>query len=152
MCVVIVVDAGRSRCTNLGRDSYIHDHCLGYRHNYLLFYQLPNSNLFTHRIVFSREKPLLKSTVPWVYFLSYCFLIYYSKNPKIPFCAFSLFILFCVSVPSIYPISYNFIYLNTEEGLTTPLTRWVASICSLCAGTTYRVLFGSPTGLITLVS
>jgi hypothetical protein len=61
---VIVVDAGRSRSANLGRDAYIHDHCLGYRHNYLLFYQLPNSNLFTHRMLFSREMPLVKSTAP----------------------------------------------------------------------------------------
>ena len=64
MCGVIVVDAGRSRSTNLGRDAYIHDHCLGYRHDYSLFYQLPNSNLFTHRMLFSREKPLVKSTAP----------------------------------------------------------------------------------------
>ena len=62
MCGVIVVDVGRSRSTNLRRDAYIHDHCLGYRHNYLLFYQLPNSNLFTHRMLVSWEKPLLKST------------------------------------------------------------------------------------------
>jgi hypothetical protein len=62
MCGVIVVDAGRSQSTNLGRDAYIHDHCLGYRHNYLLFYQLPNSNLLTHSMLFSREKPLVKST------------------------------------------------------------------------------------------
>ena len=56
MCGVIVVDAGRSRSTNFGRDAYIHDHGLGYRHNYFLFYQLPNSNLFTHRLLsFSRE-------------------------------------------------------------------------------------------------
>ena len=45
---VIVVDAGRSRSTCLGCDAYIHDHCLEYRHNYVLFYQLPKSNLFTH--------------------------------------------------------------------------------------------------------
>ena len=64
MCGVIVVDAGWSRSTNLGRDAYIHDHCLGYRHNYLLFYQFPNSNLFTHRMLFSREKPLVKSMAP----------------------------------------------------------------------------------------
>ena len=56
MCGVIVVDAESFRSTNLGRDAYIHDHCLGYHHNYLLFYQLPNSNLFTHRMLFSREK------------------------------------------------------------------------------------------------
>ena len=46
MCGLIVVDAGRSRSTNLERDAYIHDHCLGYRHNYLLFYQLPWILLF----------------------------------------------------------------------------------------------------------
>ena len=64
MCGVILVDAGRSRSTNLGRDAYIHDHCLGYRHNYLLFCQLPNSNLFTHHMLFCSEKPLVKTTAP----------------------------------------------------------------------------------------
>ena len=53
MCGVIVVDAESFRSTCLGRDAYIHDHCLGYRHDYLLFYQLPNSNLSTHRMLFS---------------------------------------------------------------------------------------------------
>jgi hypothetical protein len=67
MCGVIVVDAGRSRSTNLGRDAYIHDHCLGYHHDYLLFYQLPNSNLSTHRMLFSREKPLVKPMAPGSY-------------------------------------------------------------------------------------
>ena len=56
---VIVVDAGMSRSTNLGRDAYIHDHCLRYHHNYL-----PNSNLFTHRMLFSREMPLVKTMAP----------------------------------------------------------------------------------------
>ena len=53
---------------------------------------------------------------------------------------------------SIYPIYYNFTYLFTRQGLTTPLLRRVASICSLCAGAVYMVLRGSPTGSITLVS
>ena len=64
MCGVIVVDGGRSRSTCLGHDAYIHDHCLGYRYDYLLFYQLPYSNLSTHRMLFSREKPLVKSMAP----------------------------------------------------------------------------------------
>ena len=76
MCAVIVVDAGRSRSTCLGRDAYIHDHCLGYRLNYLLFYQLPNSNLFTHRVLYSWEKPLVKPTAPGSTFPTYCFPIY----------------------------------------------------------------------------
>ena len=40
----------------------------------------------------------------------------------------------------------------TQKGLTTPLTRRVASGCYLCAGVVYVVLRGSPTGSITLVS
>ena len=48
-----------------------------YRYNYLLFYQLPNSNLFTHRMLFSREKPLVKSTAPGSNFYHICFLIYF---------------------------------------------------------------------------
>ena len=48
MCGVIVVDTGRSWSTCLGRDAYIHDHCHGYRHDYLLFYQLLDNNLLTH--------------------------------------------------------------------------------------------------------
>ena len=31
---VIVVDAGMTQSTCLGRDAYILDHCLEYRHNY----------------------------------------------------------------------------------------------------------------------
>ena len=74
------------------------------------------------------------------------------KNPKIPCCNFYLLILSRVPARSIYPIYYNFTYLFTREGLTTPLLRRVASICSLCAGAVYMVLRGSPTGLIILVS
>jgi hypothetical protein len=82
MCGVIVVDAGRSRSTNLGRDAYIHDHCLGYRHNYLVFYQLPNSNLFTHRMLFSPEKPLVKSTARRSIFYHIVFRSIIPKNQK----------------------------------------------------------------------
>ena len=114
MCGVIVVDAGRSRPTNLGRDAYIHGHCLGYRHNYLLLYQFPNRNLFTHRMLFSREKPLVKTIAPRVYLLSY-------KILKIHTCNFILYILFCSLVRSICQILYNLILLVTVEGLTTPL-------------------------------
>ena len=36
----------------------------------------------------------------------------------------------------------------TRKGLTTPLTRRVASGCYLCAGAVYILLLGSPTGSI----
>ena len=64
MCGVIVVHAGTSRSSCHGRDAYIHDHCLRYRHNYALFYQLLNSNLSTRRMLYSREKPLVKPIAP----------------------------------------------------------------------------------------
>ena len=63
MCGVIVVDAGRSRSTNIGRD--------GYRHEYLKFYQLPNSNLFTHRLLFFSREATSETYGPRVFFLIY---------------------------------------------------------------------------------
>ena len=80
------------------------------------------------------------------------FQIYYSKNPKNTLLQF--FVIYFIS-------RFIEIYLShllqtnlsfTREGLRTPLTRQVASICSLCAGIIYIVLLGSPTGSITLVS
>jgi len=64
MCGVIVVDAESFGSTCHGRDAFIHDHCLGYLHNYALFYQLLNSNLFTHCMLSLREKPLVKPMAP----------------------------------------------------------------------------------------
>ena len=99
MCGVIVVDAESFRSTCLGRDAYIHDHRLGYHHNYLLFCQLPNSNLFTHRVLCSREKPLVKTMAPSLsksyikiqkyifpvilfYFILFCVFIYLFINSR----------------------------------------------------------------------
>jgi hypothetical protein len=61
---------------------------------------------------------------------------------------FLLLILFHVLLRAIYPIYHKSIYIFTVEGLTTPLTRRVASICSLCVGTVYIALLGYPIGLI----
>ena len=71
MCGVIVVDACRSQSTCLVRDAYIYDHCLGYHHDYSVFYQLPNCNLFTHCMLFSREKPLVNTMAPGSTFIIY---------------------------------------------------------------------------------
>ena len=134
----------------------------GYRHDYSKLYQLPNSNLFTHHCYFSRENPLVISTAPGslLYYIClhdiYLFaFIFRSINPKIQkYLAAIYYYLFLSRVParSIYPIYYNFTYLFTREGLTTPHLRQVASICSLCAEAIYVVLRGSPTGSITLIS
>ena len=90
MCGVIVVDAGRSRSTCYGRDAY----------NYALFYQLLDSNLFTHRNTYAILREATSETYgPRVYlyhinhlllsyFLCYLLCLYftlhiYHKNTKI---------------------------------------------------------------------
>ena len=76
MCGVIVVDAGRSQSTNLGRDAYIMI-IAWIRYDYLKFYQLPNSNCFPTVYYFSREKPLVKPTAPGSLFIIFSFAIYF---------------------------------------------------------------------------
>ena len=100
MCGVIVVDAESFQSTNLGRDAYMFDHCLGYRHNYLLFYQLLGHNLSTHRMLFSREKPLVKTMASGSIFYHILKLKYLAT--------FLLFSLFCIlSDLSIKTIQFN---------------------------------------------
>ena len=67
---------------------------------YLFFYRLPNSNLFTHLMLFSREKPLVKSTAPGSIFYNVVFrsIIPKTKNTLLQFL---LPLLFCVLVQSI---------------------------------------------------
>ena len=138
MCGVIVVDACRSRSTCCGRDAYIHDHCLGYHHNYLI-YQLPNSNLLTRPVLFSREKPLVKSTAPGSIFYHICFSIYllpyfqiyYSKNPKIPCCTSYLLILFHVLFRSIYvQINLSFYHGGIDNPSYASGCKYLFFVCT----------------------
>jgi hypothetical protein len=121
MCGVIVVDAGRSWSTNLGRDAYIHDYFLGYRHNYFLFYQLPNSNLFTHRMLFSWEKPLVNTTAPGSTFIIRSILFSYTKNTKNICCIFYLLFYY-----------QSIIYLFNL--VTWPPRDWQPLVCVGCEG------------------
>jgi hypothetical protein len=74
------------------------------------------------------------------------------KNTLLHFfitCFISRFIeIYLSNLHKFYPVNLIISGTVTQKGLTTPLTRRVASICSLCAGTVYIVLLGSPTGLI----
>ena len=94
MCGVIVVDAGKSRSTCHGRD-LIYMIMPRYSHNYSFFYQLLDSNLFTHRNTYAILREATSETYgPGVYLhhidlpiLSYfhCFyftLHLYHKNTK----------------------------------------------------------------------
>ena len=140
MCGVIVVDAGRSRSTC--RDAYIHDHCLRYHYYYSLLYQLANNNLFTHCMLSSREKPLMKSMAPG---LSKSYIKIQKYIASLLFT--SLYLCFYLSI---YHYDISSLQL-TAEGLTTPCLRWVQVFVNLCVGIANEVLRGSPTRLIVLV-
>ena len=125
----------------------MYDHCIGYRHNYLLFYQLLNSNLFTHGMLFSLEKPLVKTMAPGSTF------IVYQKILKIPSFNFTLFILFCIFVRSIYlSITIKFNLTINHQGIDNPLFALGARICYFVCNFVNELLSDSRTGLITLVS
>ena len=129
MCGLIVVDADRSRSTCLGCDAYIHDHCLRYRHNYALFYQLLNSNLLTHRMLPFKREASSENYGPRVYILSYYFQIYKIKNTKIPCCNLFTFILFSTFTYVVYLSLLDLILASNCEGIDNPFIALGASIC-----------------------
>ena len=110
---------------------------------------------------FSREKPLVKPTAlgslshifAFAVYFSFAF-IFRSIKPKIQKYLAALYLIW----RSVYQyLQHSHVRLPisgtvTRKGLTTPLTRWVTSICYLCVVAVNVVLCGSPTGSITLVS
>ena len=129
------------------------------------FYQLPNSNLFTHHMLFFSREATNEIYGPRVFSLSYfpsrsIFIRFYFRPifPKTQiylaalYFILRLFAIYLSNLSYFYPVNLTISGTVTRKGLTTPLTRRVASICSLCAGTIYVVLRDSPTGSITLVS
>ena len=110
---------------------------------------------------FSREKPLVKPTAPGSSFSYICLcdlflfaFIFKSINWKTQKYFAALYFICDLFIQSITTFSHQHAISGAvpRKGLTTPLTRRVSSICSLCAGAVYVVLRGSPTGSITLAS
>ena len=110
---------------------------------------------------FSREKPLVKPTAPGSSFsyicLRYTFPLHFysdllNQKYKNTLLHFILFAIYFFNLLQFSPVSVPISGVVSRKGLTTPLTRRVASGCYLCAGAVYVVLLGSPTGSITLVS
>ena len=93
-----------------------------YSHNYALFYQLLDSNLFTHRNTYAILREATSETYgPRVYLLSYKFLIYFYLH-------LLLSNLYHKNTENIYLILLSLsISLSqvTVKGLTTPLSRWL---------------------------
>ena len=91
-----------------------------YSHNYALFYQLLNSNLFTYRNTYAILREATSETYgPRVYFPSYKFPIYFILQ--------SLLSIYIIKIPKklssyLYQISLLQVVV---KGLTTPLSRWL---------------------------
>ena len=103
----------------------------------------------------------MKSTAPGLFFNIFAFAIYFplllfsdllNQKYKNTLLHFILFAIYLSNLLQHYPVSVPISGAVARKGLTTPLTRRVASICYLCAGAAHVVLRGSPTGSITLVS
>ena len=101
-----------------------------YSHNYAQFYQLLNSNLFTHHNTYAILREATSETyVPRVYLLSYKFAIY-----------FYLHLYFSASISqntkNIFILSYYLYQITPSQvavkGLTTPLSRWLRVAIVLC--------------------
>ena len=133
----------------------------GYRHDYSKFYQLPNCNSFTHRLLFFSREATSEIYGPRVssllylplrsIFICYCFQMYISKTQKYLAVVYFNLILFEIYLSNLSYFSPVYLPVSgavARKGLTTPLIRRVASICYLCAGAVHVVLRGSPTGSI----
>ena len=117
--------------------------------------------MFSHRLLFFSREATSETYGPRVsfHYISLCDLfslafIFRSIKPKIQKYLAAIYLFRDLFILSTTIISSYLAYLRrcTRKGLTTPLTRRVASICYLCAGVVYVVLLGSPTGSIPLVS
>ena len=94
-----------------------------YSHNYALFYQLLDSNLFTHRNTYAILREATSETYgPWVYLLSYKFPIYF-------YFAIFTFNLYHKNTKNII-LSYlsDLTLVSDREGIDNPFIALVARI------------------------
>ena len=102
-----------------------------YSHNYALFYQLLDSNLFTHRNTYAILREATSETYgPRVYFPSYKFSIYFILQSL-------LFNLYHKNTKNIYLIILSLSDLTFAsfcEGIENPFTALVARFLFVCVG------------------
>ena len=96
-----------------------------YSHNYALFYQLLDSNLFTHRrILLSWEKPLVKPMAPGSIVI---ILLYFNFCCR---CLFALFT-FCSYTKNTKNIILSYLsdltFVSDRKGIDNPLSHWLWS-------------------------
>ena len=100
-----------------------------YSHNYALFYQLLDSNFFTHRNTYAILREATSETNgPRVYSPSYKFPIYFILQSLLSICI--------IKIPKIFSLSYYLYQISLSQvavkGLTTPLLRWLRVLVCLC--------------------
>ena len=104
-----------------------------YSHNYLLFYQLLDNNLFTHRNTYAILREASSETYgPRVYFPSYKFPIYFILQ--------SLISIYVIKIPKIFILlllsSLSDLTLASGcEGIDNPFIALVARFLFVCVGT-----------------
>ena len=95
-----------------------------YSHNYALFYQLLDSNLFTHRNTYAILREATSETYgPRVYFPSYKFPIYF------------YFAIFIIKIPKILSSLSDLTFASGREGIDNPFFALVARFLFVCVGT-----------------
>ena len=103
-----------------------------YSHNYALFYQLLDSNLFTHRNIYAILREATSETYgPQVYFPSYKFSIYFILQSL-------LSNLHHKNTKNIYLILLSLsdlTFTSGREGIDNPFIALVARFLFVCVGT-----------------
>ena len=103
-----------------------------YSHNYSLFYQLLDSNSFTHRNTYAILREATSETYgPRVYFPSYKFPIYFILQ--------SLLSIYIIKIPKIFILLLSSLsdltFASGREGIDNPFIALVARFLFVCVGT-----------------
>ena len=101
-----------------------------YSHNYALFYQFLDSNLFTHRNTYAILREASSETYgPRVYLLSYKFPIYFILQ--------YLLSIYIIKIPKIFILLSlsDLTLVSDREGIDNPFIALVARFLFVCAGT-----------------
>ena len=103
-----------------------------YSHNYSLFYQLLDSNLFTHRNTYAILREAASETYgPQVYSPSYKFPIYFILQ--------SLLSIYIIKIPKIFILLLlslsDLTLASGREGIDNPFIALVARFLFVCVGT-----------------
>ena len=104
-----------------------------YSHNYALFYQLLDSNLFTHRYTYAILREATSETYgPLVYLPSY----YFPINLLFLFCNL-YFPIYIIKIPKIFVLLSlsDLTLVSDREGIDNPFIALVARFLFVCVGT-----------------